>query len=484
MAELPLSATETALENQKIGGLQIRVAALCTLVQICDGYDINSIGVSVPQLTHLWNLKGPAFTVAFLWSSIGIMVGALSAGPIGDRVGRKPVMLVSLGIFGLASIGSAVARVEPVMSIFAGILWGLDTVLGGLLYPLGIHLPAVASPELASLSGLRFFTGVGIGAAFPVAATLTGDYAPHRRRALMIMASFTGAPLGGFLCGQLAGVLLPIYGWPSIFVIGGAAPLLMVVALALWLPESPRFLVTKANPSPREAELLRRLDIAPGQAAGHIDVARGNPFAPIAMLFGRGFALQTVLLWIIFFCSLMNLFLFAYWLPEVLHLTGYSPAEAARASSYRDLGAMLAVVYLGYLIDRHGPERALAAHYAAGILFIGAIALVVMPYLLLSVMIFFAGMMITGSQTGANATCGKLYPARMRTSGIGWALGIGRLGGIAAPALGGWLLTLGMRPPQIFLSACGFALIAAVATALLAFRGARAEVLTAQEAAE
>src|SRR3981189_3924416 len=103
MAEATLSRPETALENQRIGPLQIRVAALCTLVQICDGYDINSIAVTVPSLTHLWNLPGPAFTQAFLWSSIGIMVGALSAGPIGDRVGRKPLLLPSLTLFGLRS---------------------------------------------------------------------------------------------------------------------------------------------------------------------------------------------------------------------------------------------------------------------------------------------------------------------------------------------------------------------------------------------
>jgi len=332
------------------------------------------------------------------------------------------------------------------------------------------------------LSVTRFFTGIGIGAAFPGAASLTGDYAPQRRRALMIMASFTGAPLGGFLCGQLAGLLLPNFGWPSVFFVGGVVPLVMVAVLAVWLPESPRFLATKASLSPREAALLQQLDIAPVQGADHgFDIAKGNP---IAMLFGPGYALQTVLLWIVFFCSLMNLFLFAYWLPEVLHLGGFTPAEAARASSYRDLGAIFAVLYLGALIDRYGPDRALALHYAAGILFIGAIALFAMPYLLLSIVIFFAGMMITGSQTGANATAGKLYPARMRTSGIGWALGIGRLGGIAAPVLGGYLLSLGMHPPQIFFSACGFALIAAIATALLAFRGQRAPVLTPQEAAE
>jgi AAHS family 4-hydroxybenzoate transporter-like MFS transporter len=446
MSETVQSVTEQALENQRIGPLQIRVAAICTVVQLCDGYDVNSIGVSVPQLTHAWNLPGPAFTAAFLWSSIGIMVGALSAGPIGDRWGRKPLLIGSLLIFGLASIGSAFANGLEFMTV------------------------------------MRFFTGLGIGGAFPGAATLTGDYAPHRRRALMIMASFTGAPLGGFICGQLAGVLLPTLGWPSVFVVGGIVPLALIVVMALWLPESPRFLATKENLTPREAELLRRLDIMPGQTVAHVDLAVGNPFKPVAMLLGRGYALQTVLLWIIFFCSLMNLFLFVYWLPEVLHLTGMTPGEAARATSFRELGAIFAVIYLGVLIDRFGAERALAVHYAAGIVFIAAIALVAMPYLLLVIVIFFSGLTIIGSQTGANAACGKLYPARMRTSGLGWALGIGRLGGIAAPVLGGYLLRTGMKPTHIFLGACLFALVAAVATGLLAFRGNRGEILAVQEA--
>lgn len=438
MAGTMVSAVETALETQRIGPLQIRVTALCTLIQILDGYDVNAIGISVPSLTHAWNLPGPAFTTAFLWSSIGIMVGALSAGPIGDRIGRKPLLLGSVAIFGLASL----------LTAFAG--------------------------SILVLSVLRFFTGVGIGGAFPGAATLTGDYAPHRRRALMIMVSFTGAPLGGFLCGQLAGVLLPNFGWQSVFILGGAVPLLMVPALMLWLPESPRFLAAKNRLSPGEAALLQSLDIMPGQGVAQgLDVAAGNP---VKMLFGKGYALQTLLMWIIFFCSLMNLFLFVYWLPEVLHLTGMTPAAAARATSFRELGAILAVVYLGTLIDRFGPERALALNYAAGIVFIALIALVALPYAPLIAVIFFAGLTIIGSQTGANAACGKLYPARMRTSGLGWALGIGRLDGIAAPILGGWLLARGLPPRQIFLSACGFALVAAIATALLAFRGSRAEL--------
>ena len=160
-----------------------------------------------------------------------------------------------------------------------------------------------------------------------------------------------------------------------------------------------------------------------------------------------------------------------------------TPAQAARTSSFREGGAIVAVLYLGVLIDRFGPERSLAWHFAAGIAFIAAIALVPLPFLFLAGAIFFAGMTIVGSQTGANAACGKLYPARMRTSGLGWALGVGRLGGIAAPVLGGYLLRRGLPPTQIFLSACVFALVAAIATGLLAFRGSRAAALAVGETA-
>jgi MFS family permease len=193
------------------------------------------------------------------------------------------------------------------------------------------------------------------------------------------------------------------------------------------------------------------------------------------MLFGQGYALQTVLLWTIFFCSLLNLFLFAYWMPTVLNLIGISPAQSVFAASLRDLGAIFAVLYLGLAIDRMGPEHALALHYAVGAVFIVLIAFFALPYSVLCVIIFLAGMTIIGSQTGVNGACGKLYPARMRTCCIGWALGIGRLGGIVAPVLGGYLLAVGLPPTQIFSVAGLFALIAAAATSLLVFRNTRGE---------
>ena len=172
MAETPFSATEHALEHQPLGGLQIRVAVICGLIQMCDGYDVGSIGWSVPSLTHAWHVAPSAFALAFLWSNIGVMAGALLAGPIGDHFGRKPLLMMSLTLFGIASLASAVA------------------------------------PSLDFLAATRFFTGAGIAGGFAGTVALTGDYTPHRLRAMMIMLTFTGAPLGGFVGGLVVSFLL------------------------------------------------------------------------------------------------------------------------------------------------------------------------------------------------------------------------------------------------------------------------------------
>ena len=152
---------------------------------MCDGYDVGSIGWAVPELTHAWHLAPPLFALAFLFSNIGIMVGALVAGPIGDRIGRKPLLLGSVGLFAIASLLSAIA------------------------------------PSLSVLAGLRFFTGLA-SPGFAGTTALTGDYAPKRFRQTLILVTFTGAPLGAFVGGQIVALMLHQgLGWPSIFVLGG-----------------------------------------------------------------------------------------------------------------------------------------------------------------------------------------------------------------------------------------------------------------------
>jgi AAHS family 4-hydroxybenzoate transporter-like MFS transporter len=418
---------------------------ICGLIQMCDGYDVGSIGWSVPSLTHAWNVAPAAFALAFLWSNIGVMAGALLAGPIGDRYGRKPLLLISLALFGVASLASAF------------------------------------SPSLGFLAGTRFFTGAGIAGGFAGTVALTGDYTPQRLRAMMIMLTFTGAPLGGFLGGLVVSFLLSQgFGWPIIYLIGGVFPLVLIAISIVWLPESPRLLAARATIAPHHHTLLKRLGISHGAEADAVDVAQGNP---IKMLFGKGYALQTTLLWIIFFCSLLNLFLFVFWLPEVLHLIGMTPAQSVFVTSLYPLGGIFAVLYLGWAIDRFGARRSLAVHYAVGIVFITLISLVALPYLAILAVVLMAGLTVLGSQTGLNGACGKLYPARMRTSGYGFATGIGRLGGIAAAPLGGYLLSKGLPPTCVFLSACVFAAMAATATAFLALPGRQSVRMVAAEMA-
>jgi AAHS family 4-hydroxybenzoate transporter-like MFS transporter len=297
---------------------------------------------------------------------------------------------------------------------------------------------------------------------------LTSDYASERWRGSFIMAMFCGNTLGGFLGGQLAAQMLPRFGWESIFLVGGVAPLLLAPVLMLALPESPRFLLARGASSAQAARLLATLGLAPGGGTPHaVDVARGNP---VAALFAEGFARRTVLLWIMFFAGLLDLYLLGYWLPAVLNLSGLSPADAAFAASMQTAGGVISILALGPLSRRFGAERVLTLSFAGGAFFIAAIGLVRLPHGLLLLAIFGAGAGTIGSQLAANALCATLYPARIRSTGIGWALGIGRLGGIAGPALGGALLALGWPPKQIFLCACLGALVATFATILVRSR--------------
>ena len=428
MAGPNLSATEAALEGQRIGSLQLRVAAICLLAQTFDGYDLSSISMAAPALSQAWHLPGAAFASSFVMSSVGIMAGALISGPIGDRTGRKPVLLSSLMLLMVSSLACVWAASVP------------------------------------ALAALRFFTGFGIGTLMPATVSLSSDYLPDRLRASAIMVVFTGAPLGGFLGGQVVAQLLPIYGWKVIFVIGGVLPMLLIPVVLFWLPESPRILLKRGRLTPRAAALLQRLNIDPASTGDGLDVASGNP---VAGLFRDGLAPTTVLVWTLYFANLISMYLIGYWMPTVLHMSGLTPADSVFAASLRDAGPLLSIFILAPLSQRFTPQSVLAFSLGAGILAIGAVGLLDMPYLPLLATIFVIGCCTTGSMTVINGMTAALYPARVRNTGMGWALGVGRLGGIGGPWLGGLLLGIGWPPRQIFLFACVTALIAAVCVVLL-----------------
>jgi AAHS family 4-hydroxybenzoate transporter-like MFS transporter len=287
-------------------------------------------------------------------------------------------------------------------------------------------------------------------------------------RAPIVMVIFTGNPLGGFLGGQAIALLLPHFGWPVIFFIGGILPLVLIPVMLFWLPESPRFLLARGHMTTRTERLLQTLNIEPagtGDGTRHeVDVHTGNP---VAGLFRDGLASTTVLVWALYFANLLSLYLIQYWLPTVLNLSGLAPADAVFAASLMAAGPLVSVFAMAPLSRRFGPQRVLAVMLSTGVLVIAAVGLANPPHDLLLLAIFLMGCCTIGAMTGINGMTAALYPARVRTTGMGWALGIGRLGGIGGPWLGGVLLTAGWPPRQIFLCACVTALIATFCVVML-----------------
>jgi AAHS family 4-hydroxybenzoate transporter-like MFS transporter len=429
------SPVEDALEHQPFGALQLRVVLLCAFVQAFDGFDLGTIGMAAPSLIKAWGVLPKDFTIAFVMSSVGILVGALASGPLGDRFGRKPLLIISTAFIGTFSVLSAFT-------------WSVD-----------------------SITAMRFLTGIGIGGAMPATVALTADYSPISRRATLLMLMFCGNTIGGFLGGQLVAQILPIFGWQSIFLAGGIPPLVLLPILLVWLPESPRFLIAHRPDTTATQDILRQVGVSAQAAATKlVDVATSDP---VRQLFAGGLALTTVLIWVVFFANLLNLYLFGYWMPTVLNLSGLKPESAVFYASMFPLGGILSCALLGPMIDRFGAPKVLAASFASGVIFVLAVGLASLPAPFIGIPIFGAGAAIIGSQLGANAMVAGLYPARIRSTGIGWALGIGRVGAIVGPVIGGTLLGFGLPPKQIFLCACVPALVAATCTFMLTMKAAR-----------
>ena len=383
----------TTAPRSDAGPTSILVPVLCGLVQMLDGYDLSAIGLAVPSLVKAWGLPPASFTQTFALSSIGIMVGAMVAGPVADRFGRRPMLLVSVLLFGVFSLLSA---------------W---------------------APSLPVLVALRFLTGIGIGGAMPTTIALTADYVPDRWRATIIMFMFCGNTLGGFLAGQIAAATIPVYSWNGIFFIGGIVPLLLLPVLYFVLPESRQFRTvvasTKALPN------------------------------PVSGLFKDGLMPLTLLLWLIFLLNLLDMYLISYWLPTVLNLSGLAPAAAAYSASMYAAGGVISTIALGVLLSRFRSEWVLACNLCLGVACVATVATAHLAGLPLYIVLFGAGGGMVGSQLGLNGFAAAAYPVALRSTGVGWALGVGRLGGIFGPILGGTLLGLGFSPLSIMLFVCG-----------------------------
>jgi AAHS family 4-hydroxybenzoate transporter-like MFS transporter len=428
------------IDARKVGGFQLVVIALCAAVVFIDGFDTQAIAYVAPSIAKEWKLAPGALGPVFGAGLFGLMVGALILGPVADRIGRKPVIIVSVLAFGLFS------------------------------------LLTVTADSLTSLFMWRFLTGIGLGGAMPNAIALTAEYCPQRRRAALVMVMFIGFSLGSAIGGFLATVLVPRFGWVGVFWVGGLVPLVLAPLLLARLPESIRLLALHGGADHRIRALLARIDADPtlDDADRFVVAEEARGGVPVAHLFRDGRALATILLWIMFFMSLLDLYFLINWLPTVINASGVEVGTAVLISTMFQVGGIVGTLALAPLLDRGKPFAVLAFAYAAAALLIVVIGRLGGAILPLTAAIFAAGFCLTGAQIGANALTAVFYPTYIRSTGIGWALGIGRIGSIVGPIVAGVLLALRWPTPDIFLLGALPAVIGAAAAFAIGRETARA----------
>ena len=430
-ASSPIDVVEF-IDNRPVGGFHLRLFLTCAAVLLLDGFDTQAMGYVAPALAKEWGLGKAALGPVFSAGLFGLMIGALVFGSLADRVGRKTIIIGSTLAFGIGALVTAAVQ------------------------------------DVTTLLIVRFLTGLGLGGAMPNVIAMTSEFNPHRRRATMVMIMFCGFSVGAALGGLLAADLIPRFGWRAVFVVGGVAPVIMVPILALRLPESVRFLALRGDASARVAELLRRIDPGAAFASNATFVVRESHLTglPVAHLFREGRTAVTLLLWVVFFMSLLDIYFLANWLPTVLNDLGASVSRAVLIGSMLQVGGVVGTFALGRLIDRFS-FRALALVYFAAVFAVGAIGQLGHSAVLVTIAIFAAGFCIVGGQIAANALAASFYPTSVRATGVGWALGIGRIGSIVGPLVGGLLLEQRWSAASVFVAAAAAALCAACAALCL-----------------
>ena len=378
---------------------------LCFLAALLEGADIVSMGLAAPSAAHRFGFHPVEVGYILTAAIVGLMLGAAVGGRLGDRVGRKTVLLGAFVVLAVFSIATA---------------WAGD---------------------FDRFVLIRFLCGLGLGAAFPNLIAIAAEASEPGRRARAVGLMYCGQPLGGTLLGLFVASQAGTLDWRTIFYIGGVLPLLLLPVLARALPESPAFQSARAAQS-------------------------STPGAGFA-LFGQGRARVTLLLWVAYGFTQVVVYLINNWLPTLMVAKGFSPQQAGLISAFENMGAVVGCVVLAVLADRGRLTSVLAVGYlamAASLWALGA-AQGFWPVVGAGIV---TGFFVIGGQLVLYAMSPALYPTLVRATGVGSAVSFGRLGGIGGPLAAGQLLGLGMTPAAVLLAASPCALIAGAAALILA----------------
>jgi MFS transporter, AAHS family, 4-hydroxybenzoate transporter len=438
------------IDGSRFGAFQWSIAIGCAVLVTLDGFDNSAINFVAPTIVREWHLAAPTFGPIFGAGLFGLMLGALGAGPIADRRGRKIVILASTIIFAIFALATTLAR------------------------------------SIDQLYVLRFLTGIGVGGLMPNSIALTAEYAPKRIRATVVAIMFLGFPLGAGAGGFIGAVLIPAFGWQAMFVMGGLLPLALTPVIYFALPESIRFLVNRDSRPGEVALLLNRLARTSAFNGSETFVMpEGKPLPGFTAkhLLTEGRAVNTTLLWLAFFCNLLVIYSIASWLPLLLHDSGVPLGTALRLGGMVPWAGIVSTVILGPLVDRLGATGVVTVLYTLAAGFIFAIGLAGADVSLLTVTIVGCGMCVIGGQSFINVLSAVIYPTSVRSTAVGWALGVGRVGAIVGPVVGGLLLAAHITSRNLFFTISVPSLVAAFAMLLLGLRLRRLEPLAAASAA-
>jgi MFS transporter, AAHS family, 4-hydroxybenzoate transporter len=432
-------SVEQLVDGQRIGPFSYNLLFWSFLAMFSDGYEINAMSLAAPELRGLWHIPDAAFTWALSASSWGILLGAPLFGWLGDRSGRKPAILWSTLLCGVATLLVAFAR-------------NLDQIVV-----------------------LRFITGIGIGGLMPNTIALNSEMSPLRRRATLVVLMFVGVTVGGALPGVVAHWLLPSHGWPVLFEVGGGLALLTAAGVWRCLPESVRFLAaTGRRPAELRATVQRMrpdLEIPPG-VSWSLARAPESGQQTLAQLFAPGLRRVTPLLWVCFATALMTNYFLNSWLPLLGAASGLTRDRIATAAMAYNVGGAFGGVLVSLAMDRFGILVSVAL-FSVAVASIGLLGLTGMGGPALLPLVFVSGLAVLGAQFGNNAAAGMSYPTEFRAKAVGWALAVGRFGSILGQVLGGVLIHLHVPVRGLFLGASVPMLLGAAAAAGLAGRWAR-----------
>jgi AAHS family 4-hydroxybenzoate transporter-like MFS transporter len=431
------------LDDHPLSPFQWMIAALCFCVVLLDGFDTAAIGYIAPSLVAEWKVTRPQLAPVLSAALFGLAAGALCAGPLADRLGRKVVLVGAVIVIGIGS------------------------------------LTAAFSASLDTLVIWRFISGLGLGAAMPNAVTLTSEYCPERSRATLTNAMFCGFPLGAACGGFLAAWMIPLWGWRSVLMLGGITPLVLAVLLLLLLPESVRYMIARNQPVERIRRVLRRISAAASDAAGFV-VSERSPAVQagsgIGVVLAGSYLVGSVMLWVAYFMGLVIFYALINWMPILFRDAGLQPANASLIAALFPLGGIGAIL-AGWLMDRFNANKIIAAGFALTAVAVYAIGQVAGNLGLLTIVVFVAGTLMNTAQSSLPALAAAFYPTRGRATGVAWMLGVGRFGGIAGSFLVAELARRHLPLADIFGVVAIPGLVAAAA--LLVKQRAHAEIRSA-----